>query len=106
MEFDVLTEKERISLILRSTRFNLMKQAKDVMWALVYDLRDPSVNDLLQLIGKELLPYGDSYRWTNLKFDILTNKYGAAYRQDSKTKHAYFVLQLPVPEKVEFKEDI
>lgn len=95
------TEQEVISNILRSIKFDSMKQAKDIMRILVYEMKWPSVNDLLKLLNRPLLEYGDSYVWTNLQYDILSNKYGAAFRKDIKTKRSYFVLQLPVPEKIE-----
>lgn len=95
------TEQEVISNILRSIKFDSMKQAKDIMRILVYEMKWPSVNDLLKLLGRPLLEYGDSYVWTDLQYDILSNKYGAAWRKNIKTKRSYFVLQLPVPEKIE-----
>lgn len=103
---------EQNDIILRQIRniicslcFDSMQQAKRVMEQLVYEYTWPSVNDVFRIldspIPNEMINIGDQYVWTDLKHDILSNKYGAAYRQDPKTKHAYFVLQLPVPERIE-----
>lgn len=98
-------ELRQIREIIQSIRFDSMQQAKRVMEQLVYEYKWPNVNDLFRILSsplsKEMLKFGEQYVWTDLKHDILSNKYGAAYRQDPKTKHAYFVLQLPVPERIE-----
>lgn len=97
-------ELRQIRGVVQSIHFDSMHQAKRVMERLVYEYKWPSVNDLLSLVYNPydhlLLDFGDCYCWTDLKHDILSNKYGAAYRKDSKTGRAYFVLQLPVPERV------
>lgn len=89
-----------ITQTLRRLRFDSMDQAKSVFQYMI-NLEEETgkpvtVNQLYSFIG---LPdkgeTEDHYGWEGLSWDILSNKYGAAYRYDNRTRKGYFVVRFP-----------
>ncbi len=89
-------ENQKIHKFLKNLRFKTMENAK-MSLSFLLQMREPTINDLRKIVGQEAFSFGDNYFWDNLHWDLLSNKYGAAHRYDTKTKKSYFVLQLPTP---------
>lgn len=62
--------------------------------------RYPTLNDFLDFLEKERLPYGDDWGWSNLFWDILDANYGAKAIRDRKTRKTCFKLKLPPVERL------
>lgn len=96
-----LETKKQITNYLKSLRFKSMGEAKNVL-AILLDCTPSYKTDIHQLqriLCEPANPEFSGWGWTSLRYDLLSNKYGAAHRQgrDGKT---YFVLQLPPVEKI------
>ena len=97
-------KKKIMTDIIKSLRFESMVDAKDRLYWLIHHSEienQVSFNTLMHLVKHERLSYGNDWGWKNLRWDILSNKYGAAVIYNQKTKRTEFVLHLPPVKKIE-----
>lgn len=86
-----------IEQLIKNLRFARMEDAKNVFNYLLNISNTKSgiceVNDLLRYLKRDPIPEWRGWGWKDLFWDILSNKYGAAFRL--KGDNTFFVLQLP-----------
>lgn len=101
------TKKIILRDMLRKQTYTSMKEAKGVLHRMLTLERNSvtwclTINQFLQLLPepKDPISYGDEWGWSNLYWDILSNKYGAAALRDERAKKTTFTLRLPPVEKL------
>lgn len=94
-------EKQIVSHFLRTTNLESMNAGKCILQVLINMHNFVSLNALLSAMDRPQVENGERWGWTNLKWELLSNKYGVCASHDKVTGRTNITLNLPPIERID-----
>lgn len=94
-------EKQIVSRFLKTTKLDSMNSGKCILKFVISDYYFTTLNTLLSAMGYQQVVNGERWGWTNLKWDLLSNKYGVCASHDKLAGKTNIVLNLPPIERID-----